>query len=360
MKKMNIYFLSESKLKELMSVLLGYGRVFATTEKEVASNRNAEARIFISELNKGNLAGYNIPGFRAFDSFKSFILPLRAKVADYPDEKWVDIKEGKDKKILVGLKACDLASLAILDKVFLDDADFIDPFYKKRRESLILVSSDCTYSSDNCFCNLMGNYPYAEKGFDINLSEITGGYLIEAGSDVGDKILKELSLTGAAENQISERGKKRNKVLEKLRKTNSEFEKAFSSLDTLVSAAFDSDAGWDLGNTCVSCSACTNVCPVCYCFTLFDREGKKKAQYERYMVWDSCQFKGFSQMAGGMNPRFSQVDQFKNRYYHKFFRFYERYKLYKCTGCGRCIDNCLGGIDMREVLSGAKGSARVK
>ena len=25
----------------------------------------------------------------------------------------------------------------------------------------------------------------------------------------------------------------------------------------------------------------------------------------------------------------------------------------KCTGCGRCIDNCLGDIDMREVLAGA-------
>ncbi|MBN1695723.1 4Fe-4S dicluster domain-containing protein [candidate division WOR-3 bacterium] len=336
-----------------MRILLGYGRVFASTEREVASNRNSQSGIFVRELTKEYLNSYRIPGFRAFDNFKSFVLPARAKVADYPDEKWIDIKKGKDKTILVGLKACDLASFAILDKVFLDDADFVDPFYKKRRESLILVSSDCTYSSDNCFCNLLGNYPYALKGFDINLSEIDGGYLIESGSSLGNKVLEGLSLPDAKENQISERDKKRKKVLEKLQKTNSEFEKAFSGPDILVSGAFDSDAGWDLGSTCVSCSACTNVCPVCYCFTLFDREGKKKEQYERYMVWDSCQFKGFSQMAGGMNPRFSKMDQFKNRYYHKFFRFFKRYNIYKCTGCGRCIDNCLGDIDMREVLSGA-------
>ncbi len=357
---MNICFLSESKLKDLMSVLFGYGRVFASTETEVTSSRSSEARIFVRELNKEYVTGYRIPGFRTFDNFKSFVLPPRAKVADYPDDKWIDIKEGKDRKVLVGLKACDLVSFAMLDKVFLDDTDFIDPFYKKRRESLILVSSDCTYSSDNCFCNLMGNYPYALKGFDINLSEIEGGYLIESGSDLGDKIIEELSLPDAKENQILERDKKRKKVLEKLQKTNSEFEKAFVRPDSLASGAFDSDAGWNLGNTCVSCSACTNVCPVCYCFTLFDREGKKKEQYERYMVWDSCQFKGFSQMAGGMNPRFSKMRQFKNRYYHKFFRFYERYKLYKCTGCGRCIDNCLGGIDMREVLSGAESQVKVK
>lgn len=357
---MNIYFLSEYKLKDLMNLLFGYGRVFASKEAEVASNRNSESRIFIRELNKESLTDYRIPGFRAFDNFKSFVLPARSKIADYPSEGWADIKETKKKRVLVGLKACDLASFAILDKVFLDDADFVDPFYKKRRESLILVSSDCTYSSDSCFCNLMGYSPYPDKGFDINLSEINGGYLIESGSDLGNKILEELSLPDAKENQILSRDKKRKKVIEKLQKGNSEFKKAFSRPDVLVSGTFDSDAGWDLGSTCVSCSACTNVCPVCYCFTLFDREGKKKEQYERYMVWDSCQFKGFSQMAGGMNPRFSHMDQFKNRYYHKFFRFYERYNIYKCTGCGRCIDNCLGDIDMREVLSGVYGSLKVK
>lgn len=350
---MNIYFLSDSRLKDLMSLLFDYGRVFASKEAEVPSNRNSKSRIFIQELNKESLTSYRIPGFRTFDNFKSFVFPARSKVADYPSEGWADIKETKKRRILVGLKACDIASFAILDKVFLDDSDFVDPFYKNKRESLILVSSDCTYSGDSCFCNLLGYSPYPDKGFDINLSEIDGGYLIESGSNLGNKILEELSLPDAKENQILSRDKKRGRVLEKLQKSNSEFEKAFSGVDGLVSGAFDSDAGWDLGSTCVSCSACTNVCPVCYCFTLFDQEGKKKEQYERYMVWDSCQFKGFSQMAGGMNPRFSQMNQFKNRYYHKFFRFYERYNVYKCTGCGRCIDNCLGAIDMREVLAGA-------
>ena len=351
---MKVCFLSGSKLKNLMEAFLKYGRLFATVEEEVASNRNAESRIFVREQNKDSLSGYHVPGFRAFDTFKSFVLPARAKVADYPNESWVDIKDTKEKKILFGLKACDLASFSILDKVFLEDSDFIDPFYKKRRESLIFVSSDCAYSRDSCFCKLIGYSPYPEKGFDINISEIDGGYLIESGSDVGGEILKGLSLPEAKENQIAERNKTRKKVSGELEKRNAGFFKAFSKSNLLASKAFDSDAGWDLGSTWVSCSACTNVCPVCYCFTLFDREGKKKEQYERYMIWDSCQSKGFSQMAGGMNPRFSKMDQFKNRFYHKFFRFYERYNTYKCTGCGRCIDNCLGDIDMREVFAGAR------
>jgi sulfhydrogenase subunit beta (sulfur reductase) len=350
---MNTYFLSGSKLKDLIDILLGYGRVFASRETEIDANRNPQKRISIEELNKDVLLDYRVPGFRAFDNFKSFVLPLRAKVADYPGENWTDIKKTKEKKILFGLKTCDLISFSILDKVFLEDPEFIDPFYKNKRESLILVSSDCTYSRSSCFCNLLGYTPYPKEGFDINISEIKGGYLIESGSDTGSKILQKLSLPEAKENQISERSRMREKVMEALEKNNSIFSKAFTRPDGLASRAFDSDEGWNLGSTCVSCSACTNVCPVCYCFTLFDRKGRKKEQYERYMVWDSCQFKGFSQMAGGMNPRFSHMDQFKNRYYHKFFRFYDRYNTYKCTGCGRCIDNCLGDIDMREVLAGA-------
>ncbi|MEJ2567296.1 MAG: 4Fe-4S dicluster domain-containing protein [candidate division WOR-3 bacterium] len=340
-----------------MNILLDYGNIFAAAETEVASNRNSKSGIFVTQLNRENFRNYRVPGFRALDNFKSFVMSARARVADYPSEKWTDIKETKEKKVLVGLKACDLVSFDILDKIFLDDKDFVDPFYSNKRKSLILVSSDCLYSKDTCFCNLMGNSPYPQGGFDINLSEIGGGYLIEGGSDVGNEILEKLALPEAKENQVSERNKNRKKVKEELEKNNSAFKEAFSNAEGLAARAFDTDKGWDLGSTCVSCSACTNICPVCYCFTLFDRKGNKKEQYKRYMVWDSCQFKGFSQMAGNMNPRFAHMDQFKNRYYHKFFRFYERYKIYKCTGCGRCIDNCLGDIDMREVLSDVSTSS---
>lgn len=354
---MDIYFLSESKIKGLMNILFDYGDVFAARETEVASNRNSKSGIFVTQLSRENVRNYRVPGFRAFDNFKSFVLSARTKIADYPAGKWADIKEAKEKKVLVGLKACDLVSFGIIDKVFLEDKDFVDPFYSNRRKSLIIVSSDCTYSKDTCFCNLMGHSPYPQSGFDINLSEIDGGYLLEVGSDVGNEILEKLVLSEAKENQISERNKNREKVSKNLEKKNSAFKKAFSNPEKMVAKAFDTDLGWDLGSTCVSCSACTNVCPVCYCFTLFDRKGNKKEQYKRYMVWDSCQFKGFSQMAGNMNPRFAHMDQFKNRYYHKFYRFYERYKVYKCTGCGRCIDNCLGDIDMRDVLSSVFASS---
>ncbi|MEO0294231.1 MAG: 4Fe-4S dicluster domain-containing protein [candidate division WOR-3 bacterium] len=344
--------LDKNRIKNFIEVLLGYGRVFASWEKEIFSNRGSKTRRFVREI-KDNFSDYYIPKVRTFDNFKSFVLPGRFKVAEYPSEKWIDIGEKGEKEVLLGIKACDLNSFYMIDKVFLEDSLFVDPFYKKRRESLILISSDCGDSLDSCFCNVLGFSPYPEKGFDINIVELKEFYLLEIGSKIGEEISKNLSLNQAGKKELRERDEKRRKVKDKLEKQNREFSKAFFYLESIAEQAFDSDSGWELGSACVSCGACTNVCPVCYCFTLFDRKGEKENNYKRFMVWDSCQFKGFSQMAGGLNPRFSHIDQFKNRYYHKFFRFYKKFGVYKCTGCGRCIDNCLGGIDMREVFLGA-------
>ena len=344
---MNIFFLPESKLRNLIETLMGRGRLFWTRQKEKS--------ITIEEVDEEYIGDYKIPDLRSYDTFKNFILPLRSKVAEYPDEKWEDIEETPEKTVLFGLKACDVIGIGLLDKVFLDDPDYIDPFYKKRRESLILISSDCSSVKESCFCDLLGNTPYVSSGFDINISPVSEGYLLEAGTDIGNEILKELSLSKADKKLIKERDNSREKVAKNLKKQNTKYEKPFAKdLSDIVKEGYESSEGWALGSTCVSCGACTNICPVCYCFTLFDRvdtEGKKS---KRFMVWDSCQYKGFSQMAGGMNPRFPMMERFKNRYYHKFFRFHDRYSEYKCTGCGRCIDNCLGGIDMREVLANIK------
>ncbi|MCK4225856.1 4Fe-4S dicluster domain-containing protein [candidate division WOR-3 bacterium] len=351
---MEIYFLQKDKLINLLEILEKTGKVFWAREKELSSNRGVVRTISIEELNEDYIQDYQIPGLRAHDIFKPFLLPLRSKVCEYPDNEWADIKDATERTVLFGLKNCDLNAIGILDKIFLEDTEFIDPFYKRKRESLVIVSSDCISAGDSCFCNLLENTPYATSGFDINIAEVSDGYLLEAGTEAGEKILSELQTQEATRKAVKERDDRRKKVLNELKKQNARFEKAFSELSKRVSEGYNSIPGWALGSTCVSCGACTNVCPVCYCFTLFDRPFKRGDKSNRFMVWDSCQYKGFSQMAGGMNPRFSLMERFKNRYYHKFFRFRERYGLYKCTGCGRCIDNCLGNIDMREVLSGIK------
>ena len=62
-------------------------------------------------------------------------------------------------------------------------------------------------------------------------------------------------------------------------------------------------------------------------------------------------FPGFTELAGGENPRATKVERFKQRAYHKFKYFLERYGQAACVGCGRCINSCPVGIDISSVIN---------
>ena len=83
-------------------------------------------------------------------------------------------------RIVIGVKNCDLSGLAIQDHVF-QGLPPADPHYTEAREKTVLVSCDCTDCLDACFCPVVGERPYAEQGYDINISPLTDDYLIESG-----------------------------------------------------------------------------------------------------------------------------------------------------------------------------------
>jgi predicted aldo/keto reductase-like oxidoreductase len=106
---------------------------------------------------------------------------------------------------------------------------------------------------------------------------------------------------------------------------------------------------------CVQCGGCTNVCPACYCFLLSDEEYAEDA-YERTRARDSCQFTGYSQMAGppgtlAPDPRRNHMSKFQHRFAHKFWYNAVSPGILGCVGCGRCRDTCPGAIDLRRVLT---------
>ena len=76
-----------------------------------------------------------------------------------------------------------------------------------------------------------------------------------------------------------------------------------------------------------------------------DRQGVK-----RFRNWDSCQYKNFARVAGGANQRPKRAQRLHTRFEKKFKFFPDRLGQFACTGCGRCVEACLGKIDMREVL----------
>ncbi|GAB4380979.1 MAG: hypothetical protein Kow0042_31400 [Calditrichia bacterium] len=282
---------------------------------------------------------------RTSQPLKSFFYPPQQKVATYPPENG----ENQDAPlVIIGPKACDIHALKIIDKVYAE-GQYPDNHYLQARKNVIIISTDCLEAGPHCYCTLMNYQPYPKSDFDLNLSKLDGKFLLEIGSDKGKKILDGffVGLEEAPDSIILEREKRREKLTEQIAKQNEEF-RYFKSHRESIEKHLDSQIWEELAKTCVECGTCTQICPTCHCFLLYDVP--REERFDRIRIWDSCFFAGYSRMAGGLTPRLALADRFKNRFYHKFDSFVTNFGVEACTGCGRCVEGCMGKIDLREVL----------
>lgn len=102
---------------------------------------------------------------------------------------------------LIGVRACDLAALAIQDAHFLH-AGRRDAHYAQRRERLFLVAVQCAEPAATCFCASTGDGPTPTAGYDLALAELADGFVVESGSDKGAAVFDALNLSPATTQQI--------------------------------------------------------------------------------------------------------------------------------------------------------------
>ena len=290
-----------------------------------------------------------LDGYRTVEPLKAFAQFLRYPVADYPSTEGDDMSDEKSfpSVVVAGARGCDLIAMQLIDKVQIE-GEFTDPFYKIRRDTMLLVGADCSECGESCFCNLLGAKPWPEKGCDITVSKIQGGYIVEAGSERGEKLIKENKdlFTEAREAQVKMREETRAKVVKDLEEKNRAYPKA-EAMPPIMREALGDEIWDELSARCVECGACTNICPTCYCFLLYDQKADG-SHFQRIFAWDSCQVTGYARMAGMLNPRPRLSDRVKHRLYHKYDYLPLSHGAIYCTGCGRCIDTCSASIDMRE------------
>ena len=285
---------------------------------------------------------------RPFEPLKAFFTRARETVAE--DFK-PDVPHAKDKPFaIVGAKACDLKGFKVQDYVF-KDHDYQDPFYIKNREKNLIISADCTCAIDTCFCLALGIKPHPQEDFDINLSDVGEGFVVEAGSQKGQNIIDEKPrlFQDARKELVVERDRIREKVIREVEKNIKENDIPDQVLfKGIIEKNYESDIWQDVAKACVECGACNTICPTCHCFLLYDQKDEKKM--ERLRIWDSCLIKDFARVAGGANPRPKLWMRLRNRFEKKFDFFPKIAEIYACTGCGRCISACPAKIDIREVL----------
>ena len=298
-----------------------------------------------SKYNSSAKASVEFNNIRPCTPIKEFLFPLCELAAVFPEP----VEPAQIKPFAIfGLKDCDLRSIEILDKVFLEP-DFLDTSYQIRRGNMFIMSGDCFATAKSCCCNLFGGQSYAKKDFDLNISQIEDGFIIETGSQKGENFIEEHShlFEDSQDTSLTERDENRARAQMQLEQNNAEY-KLDGSVNEVISNNQDSDIFDTESQKCVECQACTRICPTCHCFYLYDT--RQKDYFAKMKMWDSCMRMSYAMVAGGANPNKMLGERLRHRLMHKFVYFLDRYGLTMCVGCGRCVDSDAGGIDLREIL----------
>jgi len=348
-----MHFIDSTNFERFLKKLSTGGELFVPVRRAETGKLHLE-RIELFPL-PDDLA---LDGYRTVEPLKGFAQLLRYPVADYPSTEGDDISDGNafPNVVIAGARGCDLAAMQLVDKVQVE-GEFTDPFYAMRRDRMLVIGADCSECGETCFCTLLGAKPWPEKGHDIAVSKVQGGCLVEAGTERGEKAIKENKelFAEAREAQITMRDEIRAKVVKDLDEKNKAYPRA-DGMTEIIRGALN-DEIWDaISSRCVECGACTNICPTCYCFLLYDQK-TDRSHFQRIFAWDSCQVTGYARMAGMLNPRPRLSDRVKHRFYHKYDYLPLSHGAIYCTGCGRCIDTCSASIDMRDSFRRIKDEA---
>lgn len=283
--------------------------------------------------------------------YGNFLLPAKRQFfpwcetisrGDGGEVKQTPLPDGK--KVMFGLRPCDARSLLCLDKVFVDDK-FVDPYYRSRRESALIVSLACTDPLPTCFCTSVGGNPAAGDGADIVAFELGCELLFEVVTHKGRAFMAEhCDLFGEPGPEAAKlRNEQVSTVVDKLVAVK------VDGIAGRLEAAFESQLWDDAGRRCLGCGVCTYACPTCHCFGFHDETSGES--HRRTRVHDACLVPGFTLEASGHDPRSSQGPRMRQRIMHKFNYTVKTFGDVFCVGCGRCIAKCPVNIDLRETLA---------
>jgi ferredoxin len=251
----------------------------------------------------------------------------------------------------IGVRPCELAAIAVQDRVFLGGAHR-DPQYASRREGAFIVAVNCGAPAATCFCASMGGGPRAGSGFDIALTELAGDadgaghrFLAEPGTDRGEAVLREVTASPATDADLSAA----QAVTEHAR---AGMTRAMPAVDLkeLLYDNVESPRWDDVASRCLSCGNCTMVCPTCFCFSVEDTSGLAGADPERHRSWDSCFTEDHSYLHGGA-VHASVKSRYRQWATHKLASWQDQFGTSGCVGCGRCIAWCPAGIDITEEVA---------
>lgn len=279
-------------------------------------------------------------------SAKDFFFPQTENLMDFKIEgksiELIDTRDEGEDFIVFGVRACDVRSFAILDRVFL--ADPVDSYYAARREHGVIFSMACTRPAETCFCKTFG-IDAAEPEGDVACYIDEATLYLDAKTAKGEAVLAALALEDSDTAAVDAQ---KLTIRERLNAL---------PLSGLSAGAFGGDKldeyferpEWKaLSETCLGCGTCTFVCPTCQCYDI--RDFKTNTGVRRYRCWDSCMYSEFTKMSAGQ-PRLTQLERFRQRFMHKLVYYPANNDgVFGCVGCGRCLSKCPISMNIVKVM----------
>ncbi len=353
------WFLARSDMDALIAALRESGRkVIGPTVRDGAivydeidsaamlpigrGDEQSAGRYRITERSDERLFGYTVGP----TSWKRFTFPPRLPVAQASrtgnvtfDQPPAEVPE----LAFLGVRACEIAALSIQDRVFLG-GKFTDEDFRARRKAALIVAVQCTTYSSTCFCSSMGTGPAVRSGYDILLTEIEAGFVVQVGSPSGAAIVSHLPTrrpthaeTGAAVDSVEA---VRTGMGEPL---------PMAGIDERLKHQLENPHWGVVADRCVECGNCTMACPTCFCTASVERSDMEGRLSVTERTWDSCFDVNFARVAGG-DFRARPRDRYRQWLTHKFSTWVDQFDTFGCVGCGRCIAWCPVAIDVRDEL----------
>jgi ferredoxin len=252
------------------------------------------------------------------------------------------------KLAMLGVRACELAAIDVQDRVFgRDDPRMFrcesEPWYSQVRQEALLIAVNCTRPGGTCFCAAWGTGPAATKGFDLALTDLREGFLVQVGSKRGAALVEKLPVREPTEAEIELAEIKLERARDRMGR-----QLDTAGLKDLLDQSLEYPEWDEVARRCLSCGNCTMVCPTCFCCTVTDTTNLAATkEVTRTRQWESCFTHQFTYTISG--PERNTIrGRYRHWLRHKLCTWWEQFACGGCVGCGRCITWCPVGIDLTE------------
>lgn len=293
---------------------------------------------------EGSILSRNVNTVRsAKDSFFPQVENLMGFKVTGKQIELIETRDPAESFAVFGVRACDVRSFDILDRVFLTEP--VDTYYAQRRENVCIISLACGKPSETCFCTAFGIDPAEPKG-DVTCWMTGEALYWQPNTEKGEALTAQLSvLVDADVADIEQEKAAIRATAEKL---------PFGKLDLSAfgqgktKELFNRPEWKMLSQSCLGCGTCTFICPTCQCYDIQEFNNGKTVK--RFRCWDSCMYSDFTKMSAGQ-PRPTQMERFRQRFMHKLVYYPDNNEgIFACVGCGRCLRKCPIHMNIVKVI----------